>query len=231
MSPEQRPQHRSAAGVLLTAFICGFALVYMSVPSHQARMLPWIVGRGLGIAAYLVLTVLVALGTWFSHPWRFRRPVLHPAVQLRAHAVLAAGALVLVTGHVIALVADRFAGVGAVGAFAPGYSGYRPAAVALGTVALYLGLAAGGTATLAGRFLIRHRWLGIHRYAGLVFATCWFHGVLAGSDTPALRAVYGATGLVVLALVVTRHTVRAPAPRAAAEGTGPVIALGNPGRP
>lgn len=210
----RRPQSGSAVGLLLTAFVGGFVLVYASAPARQDRMLPWIVGRGLGIAAYLALTALVLVGTWFSHPWRLRRSVLHPAVQLRAHAVLAAGALVLVVGHVVALIADRFAGVGAAGAFVPGLSAYRPAAVALGTVALYLGLAAGCTAALAGRILVRHRWLVIHRLAGLVFATCWFHGVSAGSDTPALRVMYMFSGLAVILLVVTRHTASAPAPRA-----------------
>ncbi|MHB8330559.1 MAG: hypothetical protein ACYDD6_13205, partial [Acidimicrobiales bacterium] len=89
-------------------------------------MLPWIVGRGLGLAAYLDLTALVLLGIWFSHPRRFRRPLVHPAVQLRAHAVLSAGVLALVFGHVFALVADRFARVGVRGAFVPGMFGYRP---------------------------------------------------------------------------------------------------------
>ncbi|MHB8439801.1 MAG: hypothetical protein ACYDD4_11660 [Acidimicrobiales bacterium] len=215
MSGGQRAQRGSAAGVLFTAFLGGFVLIYASAPARQDRMLPWIVGRGLGIAAFLVLTALVMLGIWFSHPWRFRRPVVHPAVQLRAHALLAAATLGLVGGHVVALIADRFAGVGVAGAFVPGASGYRPAAVALGTVALYLGLAAGGTAALAGRILIRHRWLAVHRYAALVFAVCWFHGVLAGSDTPALRVLYLATGIGVLVLTITRYTARVPEVRTA----------------
>lgn len=206
MNDAGRSQSGSAVGLLFVAFVAGFVLVYASAPVRQDRMLPWIVGRGLGIAAYLVLTALVLVGTWFSHPWRLRRSLFHPAVQLRAHAVLAAGVLVLVGGHVVALIADRFAKVGAVGAFVPGLSAYRSAAVALGTVALYLGLAAGCTAALAGRIFIRHRWLAVHRLAGLVFAACWFHGVLAGSDTPALRVMYVVTGLAVIVLVVTRHT-------------------------
>ncbi|HVC71527.1 MAG TPA: hypothetical protein VNC61_14830 [Acidimicrobiales bacterium] len=215
--------------MLFSAFLGGFLLIYASSPSRHSRMLPWIVGRGLGLAGYLALTALVLLGTWFSHPWRFRRSILHPAVQLRVHAVLAAGTLVLVAGHVLAMVVDRYAHVGFTGALVPGTSGYRPTAVALGTVALYLGLAAGASAALAGRFLIRHRWLAVHRFAAAVFALAWFHGVLAGSDTPALRAVYALTGLAVLFLTATRLTARAPEARGGPPGDVVPVAPARPG--
>ncbi len=210
MSSERQPRRSAASGVLFATFAGGFAIVSISASARQNRMAPWIVGRGLGVAAYLALTAVVLLGTWYSHPWRFRRPVLHPAVQLRAHAVLASATLALVAGHVSALILDRYARVGVGGAFIPGTSGYRPGAVALGTVALYLGAAAGGTAALAGRILAGHRWLEVHRFAALVFVTCWFHGVLAGSDTPALRPMYIVTGVAVLVLTVTRHAARSP---------------------
>ncbi|MHB1584903.1 MAG: hypothetical protein ACYCU7_12215 [Acidimicrobiales bacterium] len=218
--PGSGPGSRQVACTLLAAFGAGFLVVYVCAgPSHD-RMLPWIVGRGLGIAAYLALAALVLTGTWFSHPWRLRWPLLHPAVLLRSHAVLAAGTLVLVAGHVVALVADRYAGVGLTGAVVPGASGYRPAAVALGVVALYLGLAAGGAAALAGRILVGRRWLGLHRLAAATFALTWFHGVLSGSDTPALRLVYAGTGLVVLAAAVTRFVASPPAVRLPADGGG-----------
>lgn len=212
-----RPRPRAAGGVLLAAFLGGFFVVLAAVPAPRLAMLPWIVGRGLGIAAYLDLTALVLLGSWFSHPWRVRHPVLHPSTMLRAHAVLAGGFGFLVLGHVLALVADRYAGVGWRGALVPGAASYRPVAVALGVAALYLGLAAGGTAALAGRLLARRRWLSVHRAAYAAFALVWFHGVLAGSDTPALRVVYASTGLAVLALVITRWSAPAPAIRSGPE--------------
>lgn len=208
-----RPRPRAAGGVLVTAFLAGFFTVLAAVPAPNLGMLPWIVGRGLGIAAYLDLTALVLLGSWFSHPWRLRRPILHPSTVLRAHSVLAAGVAFLVLGHVLALVADRYAGVGWRGALLPGAASYRPGAVALGIAALYFGLAAGGTAALAGRLLARHRWLTVHRAAYVAFALVWFHGVLAGSDTPALRVVYTSTGLAVLALAITRWSAPTPAVR------------------
>ncbi len=211
--PGQKPGRRSTAGTLFAAFGTGFLIVYLCAGPRQNRMLPWIVGRGLGLAAYLALAALVLTGTWFSHPWRLSRPVLHPALLLRVHAVLAAGTVALVGGHILAMVADRYAHVGIAGAVVPGASGYRPAAVALGVVAVYLGLAVGGAAALAGRILVGRRWLGIHRLAAATFGLTWFHGVLAGSDTPALRLVYAVSGLAVLGATVTRFVARPPAVR------------------
>jgi DMSO/TMAO reductase YedYZ heme-binding membrane subunit len=141
------------------------------------------------------------------HPWRLRQPRSSPTTHLRAHAALAAATGVLVAGHIAALSLDRYAGVGWTGAFVPGQSTYRTAAVAIGTVALYAGVLVGGTAALAGR-LFRRAWLPIHRLAAVTFILVWGHAVLAGSDTPSLRAVYGATGALVLGLALSRRLAR-----------------------
>ena len=70
------------------------------------------------------------------------------------------------------------------------------------------------TAAVAGR-LGGARWLAVHRLATPSFAAAWLHGVLAGTDTAALRSVYAISGMVVLGLIVTRHlseTATGPAP-------------------
>jgi sulfoxide reductase heme-binding subunit YedZ len=167
-------------------------------------MLPWILGRGLGIAAYLNLVALTLLGLWLRHPWRMQRPKVAPTAHLRTHAVLAAGTTVLIAGHVFALIVDSFAGVGLAGAFIPGRSGFKTAAVALGTIGLYLGVLVGGTAALAGR-LGRRAWFPIHRLAVACFGLVWLHGVLAGSDTTALRLLYLISGAVVIAMWTSRR--------------------------
>ena len=172
------------------------------------RMLPWIVGRGLGVAAYLALTALAGLGLWFRHPWRRgSRALLRPATVLRAHAALAAATAVLVTGHVVVLALDAYAHVGWAGAFVPGLAHYRPAAVALGTVALELGVLVGASAALAGRLVGRH-WLAVHRLAVVAFACAWLHGIEAGSDVASLRWLYLSSGVLVTTLAVSRATAR-----------------------
>jgi len=167
------------------------------------RMLPWILGRGLGVAGYVALAATVVLGIWLRHPWRarFRRP--SATSVLWAHVTLAACSVTLVAGHVVSLALDSYAGVGWTGVLVPGGSHYRPTGVALGTLALY-GLAlVVGTAALAGS-IGRSVWFPIHSAATLVLCIALVHGILSGSDGSSLRWVYASTGLFVLTLQFTR---------------------------
>lgn len=165
----------------------------------MTHMLPWILGRGLGIAAYLSLTALTGLGLWLRHPWRRRSGSGGSATVLRVHAFLAAATGMLIIGHIVALVLDKYAGVGVAGAVVPGQSSFRPLAVALGTLSIYAAVLVGGTAALAGR-LFGRAWRPIHRLAFAVFGLAWMHGLLAGSDTMRLRLMYVATGAIVIVL-------------------------------
>ena len=167
------------------------------------KMLPWILGRGLGVAGYAALVALVATGMWFRHPWRRPSSRADGTVHLRVHAALASATAVLVAGHLVALALDRYAGVGWSGAFVPGRSHFRTAAVALGTASFYLGLLVATTAKLAGRPIVRHHWRAVHRLATLSFASVWAHGVLAGSDAAALRPLYVGTGVLLVTMAVT----------------------------
>jgi len=194
---------QSAAAVVATALV-GYLATAAFGSVQVGRMLPWVLGRGLGLGAFLGLTVLTITGLWLRHPWRAVVGFPRPESMLRVHAVVAALTFVLVLGHVVALVLDSYAGVGVVGAVVPGQSSYRPMATAIGTMSLYLGLLVGVSAALAGR-LVRRAWLPIHRLAVAVFATGWLHGVLAGSDTAALRPLYIAAGVPVLLLAVSRR--------------------------
>jgi predicted ferric reductase len=206
-------RHASTAVVMTVATAVSLAVGYAAAVAfgrlHVGRMLPWILGRGLGIAAYLSLVALTLLGLWLRHPLRlrWRRPA--PEAQLRVHAALASLTLVLLAGHIVALVMDRYAGVGVVGAAVPTASSYRPFAVALGTVSVYLGLLVGASAALAGT-LVRRAWLPLHRLASVVFALTWLHAILAGSDTSRLGWLYLATGAAVAGLALSRRITPAP---------------------
>jgi hypothetical protein len=177
--------------------------------NHQA---PWIVGRAAGISSYLLLVALVATGLVLSHPWRtgWRRP--GPATRLRLHASLAAFTLAFTVLHVVVLATDRYAGVGWRGALLPLGAAYRPVPVTLGVIGLCAGALAGLTAALAGRIAARV-WWPVHKVAAGALVLVWLHGVLAGSDTAALRLFYLGTGLGVAVLGVTRYLARTPADR------------------
>lgn len=198
--------------VAVASASAGYVLTRWSTARVDSRMLPWILGRSLGLAAYICLVGLVVLGLCFGRPSRLAgRPRIHPAGVLRLHASLAVAALVSILGHVGALVVDRYALVGMSGALVPGLSGYRPAAVAMGTLGLYAGLVVGISAMLAGG-IARRIWLPVHRMAALTVALVWFHAVLAGTDTPGLRWMYILSGTLVLALSLRRHLVPRSAP-------------------
>lgn len=192
----------------LSAWIVGRTVGAVAGDRHA----PWILGRASGIAAYLLLVALVATGLLVAHPWRtrWRRP--GPAARLRLHLGLAVFTFAFLALHVAVLATDRYAKVGWWGAVLPMASQYRPAAVTLGVVGTWCGLLAGLSAALAGRIAGR-LWWPLHRTAAGCFALVWLHGVSAGSDTAALRALYLITGAGLAVLAVTRYAATGRADR------------------
>ncbi|MHB8506534.1 MAG: hypothetical protein ACYDEN_12580, partial [Acidimicrobiales bacterium] len=205
----------SACAVLGFSLVTGYVVARFSAPVIHNRYFPWIMGRTLGLGAYAALVTLVVLGIWVRHPWRQRRPVLHPETRLRLHASLGASVVVLVIAHVVALASDRYAGVGWKGALVPDAASYRPQPVTLGVLAAYGLVTVTVTAALGGRLVVGRHWLAVHRLAAPTFLLVWFHGVLAGSDTTRLRVVYAVSGGVVALLGLSRLTARPRRPEAA----------------
>jgi hypothetical protein len=197
----------SILAVLGASLSAGWVLALHSEGVTHDRMLPWIMARCLGLAAYVTLSALVALGIWFRHPRRVAWRAPRPESILRAHAALAAATLVLLAGHILATVLDRYAGVGWAGAFTPWHSAYRPTGVALGTIALYGMILVAGTTALAGS-LARRIWLPIHSMSTILFGLCLAHGLLTGSDSHTLWWMYAGTGILVALLQVLRTMAR-----------------------
>jgi len=194
------------AGVLLASWLVGRITGAQGRTLLHNKMLPWILGRGLGVAAYIALTAMVVLGLWLRHPWRARFTRPSPAGILWAHVALAACTMTLVAGHLCALALDKYAGVGWTGAFVPWGAHFKSTGVALGTIALYGLVLVMTTAALAGS-IGRAAWFPIHTASVLVFCTTLAHGVMAGSDGSTLRWFYAASGLVVVTLQFTRWLV------------------------
>lgn len=173
-----------------------------------ADAVPWVLARASGVTSYVLLLALVTTGLVLAHPWarHLQRPT--PATRMVVHASLATFTLAFTVLHVVVLATDPWAQVGWRGVLLPMASVYRPVPVTLGVLAVWAGLITGVTARWAGR--IGRAWLPVHRVALAVFALVWAHGVLAGTDTPALRGFYVATGAAVLGLAVSRYGARTP---------------------
>jgi len=174
------------------------------------RMAPWMIARATGISAYLLLVLLVVLGSLLSHPLRTRIARPSPATRIRLHIVLAVLTLALTIAHIVVLATDRFAGVGWRGASLPMQSAYRPVAVTLGVLGAWAGLVVGSTALLAGH-LPQRLWWRVHKVAIVALLLVWLHGVLAGGDTAMLRWLYLSTGALIAVVALSRYAARTPA--------------------
>jgi predicted ferric reductase len=108
--------------------------------------------------------------------------------------------------HVVSLVVDPFAGVGIGGALVPGLSEYRSVPVAVGVIGMYAFVVTVVTARYT-KLLPRGLWLRLHRLSAVVLALAWVHGVLAGTDTAALRPLYWTIAGAVVGAVAYRYWV------------------------
>jgi predicted ferric reductase len=196
-------------GASVLAALLGLVLVYATdqiLPAssdRQAELRFWLAARATGIAALLLLAVQVALGLVLSHPhnkttWKLSKRIFpwHDHLWVFVIAFLVA--------HIVSLLADPKSGVGIVGAFVPGLSEYRSAPVALGTLGLYAFIATAMTARYT-KLLPAGAWLSLHRLALLIFVLTWLHGMLAGTDSGPLVAVYLASGMIVMVAGAYRY--------------------------
>lgn len=200
--------------VLASAGLTGALLGAALQRVEGNRMAPWIIGRAAGVCAYLLLVLLVLLGLLLSHPWRSRLRRPSSATRIRVHVALAVFTLGFTVLHVVVLATDRYAGVGWWGALVPMRAAYRPAAVTLGLVGVWIAVLVGVSAAAAGQ-LPRRLWWPLHKVASVSLVLIWAHGVLAGGDTTALLALYIGTGAVVVLAAGSRYLVRTPAEVAA----------------
>jgi predicted ferric reductase len=198
--------------------------VIPAVDPRTASLRPWIAARAMGVTAYLLLALEVGLGLVLSHPrntteWRRTKQVFpwHEMITVFTGAFL--------TLHVALMAVDPYAKVGVIGAFVPGWSEYRPAGVALGSIALYALIVTAVTAKWT-RLLPSGWWLRIHRVAAVAFLLAWMHAVLSGTDGGTLMPLYVLTGVPILAGVGHRWwTAKVRTPRRSAAVSVPARSM------
>jgi sulfoxide reductase heme-binding subunit YedZ len=166
-------------------------------------MTTWIVLRAAGIGAYLMLFLSVSWGL-ISTAMPFGRRVAKQSAAL-VHQFLGTCGLLLLAIHLGGLLVHTFVPFSAADLLVPMRSSYRPAAVAVGIVAMYL-LVFVIVASWLRKPIGTRWWKRTHLLAVPTFTLAMLHGVLAGSDSarPLMWWTYLATGLIVLFLVVVR---------------------------
>jgi sulfoxide reductase heme-binding subunit YedZ len=139
----------------------------------------WYLGRGTGVVALLLLTLVVALGiaTRSARPLaglpRFAVGTLHRNASLLA--------VVLLGIHVTTLLADPYAQLRLVDLLVPFTGRYRPLWTGLGTVGLDLIIALVATSLLRYR-LGQRAWRAVHWLAYLSWPVAVLHALGTGSD-------------------------------------------------
>lgn len=143
----------------------------------------WFTARGAGLSAMVMLTLATALGALGSI--RMRSAASRVITQY-LHRTAAALGLSLIVVHVATLILDPKARIGIAGAFVPFAAQYRPGAVALGSVAMYLFLVAAALGVARGRIASSsggaRLWRALHAVTYPAWAIAIGHGLVAGTD-------------------------------------------------
>lgn len=143
----------------------------------------WDVARAGGFTAYILLTLAVAIGLVLS--MQLQSPSRWPRIlNSELHNFVTLLALIFTGVHVLAIIVDPFTHFGLNEVFIPFASHYRPVWMALGIVALYLGISIGISTLLRPRIGYTW-WRRLHVLTLGIFALVTVHGLATGSDTQA----------------------------------------------
>ena len=167
----------------------------------------WYLSRSSGIVALVLLVAAMVWGVLLST--RALKPHDRPAWLLDLHRWLGGMALVMTGLHLLGLMLDGWVSFGFVELLVPGASDYRPVAVALGILSMYLMVAVQASSYMR-RWLSPRVWRGIHVSSyGLIWGAS-IHAGMAGSDT--VNRAYQALALLLTLVAVAATIVRIVAP-------------------
>ncbi len=170
----------------------------------------WYTARAGGIVAW-ALTSLAVIGGLQLSTRLVRKPA--PSWVLDVHRFLGGLSVVFVGVHIVGLAADQFIGFGPEDFIVPFASSYKPAAVGLGVVGMYLLIAIEITSLLMKK-LPRRTWHAVHLTSFLLFVVATIHGLTSGTDRH--NAIFQWACLLTATLVLMMTLVRIWSPRHAA---------------
>jgi methionine sulfoxide reductase heme-binding subunit len=185
----------------------------------------WYAARASGVAAYVVLSLVVAIGLTLGGKAKSRHWPRFSVEDVHRFGGLLVGSLIGI--HVLAIAADSFLPFSLVQLLVPFMSSYRPLWTGFGIAAAELLLALAVTNHYR-RALPYGFWRKAHYLNFAVWGLASIHGLMAGTDRGAgwLAILYGVSVATVLMLLVWRfagHVFRSP--RVATAGVVTVVAL------
>lgn len=202
------------AGLIVVGGVGIAAVSHLLAGSVTAGPLLWYLTRATAFAAYVTLTMAVALGMLRTVARRAGERLSWVVDEL--HQFVSALALLLVLAHLLSIFLDPYLPFTAANLLLPLDEPYRPFAVRLGVFAFYALLLVLASSWLRRR-LRYGTWRALHYLGFVTFALATAHGVLAGSDAgePWMRGVYVGAGSAVAFLLLIR--LLAGTPRAGGE--------------
>jgi sulfoxide reductase heme-binding subunit YedZ len=140
----------------------------------------WYLGRGSGLVALVMLTVVMVLGILTRSR---RRPADFTTANVtRLHRNAGMLSVVFLAVHVVTLLADPYAQLRLVDAVLPFAGAHRPFYLGLGTLSLDLLAAVLGTSLLMKRVGAK-TWRAVHWLSYACWPTAFLHGLGDGTDT------------------------------------------------
>ena len=167
----------------------------------------WYLSRSTGIVALVALVLSLVWGVLLAT--RVLRPHDRPAWLLDLHGWLGGLAVMMTAFHLLGLALDGYVHFGVGELFVPGASAYRPVAVAVGVVSMYLLVAVQLTAVLRKR-LPRRVWRGVHYASYLLVWGGLVHAGMAGTDVS--NRVYQVLAFALTVLAATAAILRIVSP-------------------
>ena len=182
----------------------------------------WYAARASGVAAYVVLSIVVSLGLTLGKKAQSSRWPRFSVEDVHRFGGLLVGSLIGV--HVLAIAADSFLPFSLTQLLVPFTSSYRPLWTGLGIAAAELLLALAITNHYRRRLPYRF-WRRAHYLNFAVWGFASLHGLMAGTDRGAawLAILYGVSVATVLMLLLWRFGGRIP--RIATAGAVTVVAV------
>jgi len=184
----------------------------------------WYAARASGVAAYVVLSVVVSFGLALGGKAQSRRWPRFAVEDIHRFGGLLVGSLVGV--HVLAIAADSFLPFSLVQLLVPFTSSYRPLWTGLGIAAAELLVALAITNHYRRRLPYRF-WRKAHYLNFAVWAFASLHGLMSGTDRGAawLSILYGVSVATVLMLLLWRFVGPVRRSRIATAGAVTVVGL------
>ncbi|MEZ4670738.1 MAG: ferric reductase-like transmembrane domain-containing protein [Anaerolineae bacterium] len=198
------------ASLVFSVVVIGVALILMiqqgffSANLLQDTNLSWHLIRSAGTVAYVLLTTSVLWGLALSS--RVVKDWSPGVLSMVMHSTLSWLAVILAAGHALLLLVDSYFHYSLSDVVIPFTGPYRPFAVGLGTLALWVSFAV--AISFAFKDRMGHRaWKLLHYTSYITFAMATVHGLLAGKDASLLGFKLLIAFCVVAVVVFTTHRI------------------------